>query len=339
MGALPDLLPGYRCVDSTEGIKNFAERWGADLPTEIGLTAIEMIEQAKEGKIKGMYIVGENPALSFPSSILVKEALESLNFLVVQDMFLTDTAKLADIVLPAASFAEKEGTFTNFEGRVQRVQKAIDPVGDCLPDWDIVLRLANSMECPMPYISLQQVIDEMRELVPLYQSTDRTEAETKDSIYQAQLDKDPLSKRRLFKGQFPSGFGRFSPVEYEPPAEASQNGYNFTLLSGTVLHHSGTGSKTSRATRLSGFSPEAFLGISESDASRIGVSQGETVKVTSAIGEVTATVRFLDTLPEGMVFMPYSFATTPVNRLFDITLDPKAKTPALKACAVKLERI
>jgi predicted molibdopterin-dependent oxidoreductase YjgC len=210
MGALPDLLPGYRCADSTEGIKDFAERWGTDLPTEAGLTAIEMIEQIREGKIKGMYIVGENPALSFPGSALVKEALESLDVLVVQDMFLTDTARLADVVLPAASFAEKEGTFTNFEGMVQRVQKAIEPPGDSLPDWDIVLRLSNSMECPMPYTSLQQVIDEMRELIPLYRSTGGTEAETKDSIYQAQLDKDPLSKRRLYKGQFPSGFGRFS---------------------------------------------------------------------------------------------------------------------------------
>ena len=338
MGALPDSLPGYHSVEDAQARKKFADRWDTDLPGDAGLTAIEMINHAREAKIKGMYIVGENPVLSFPNPNLIKEALASLDFLVVQDMFLTETAKLANVVLPAASFAEKEGTFTNFEGRVQQVRKVIEPLGGSLPDWEIVLRLAKSMGSPMPYSSLQQVMDEIQELVPLYQGTGYRGAEAKD-IYRAELDREPLSNRRLYKGQFPSGFSRFSPVQYEPLTEMTRDGYSLTLLAGSVLYHSGTGSRSSRAPRLSEFSPEAYVEIGEADAGQVGISQGDDVKVISPAGEVTAVARFTDTLPEGIIFMPISFPSTPVNQLFGAALDPRAKTPALKACAVKLERI
>jgi len=338
MGALPDSLPGYHSVEDAQAKKKFADRWDTDLPGDAGLTAIEMINHAREAKIKGMYIVGENPVLSFPNPNLIKEALASLDFLVVQDMFLTETAKLANVVLPAASFAEKEGTFTNFEGRVQQVRKVIEPLGGSLPDWEIVLRLAKSMGSPMPYSSLQQVMDEIQELVPLYQGTGYRGAEAKD-IYRAELDREPLSNRRLYKGQFPSGFGRFSPVQYEPLTEMTRDGYSLTLLAGSVLYHSGTGSRSSRAPRLSEFSPEAYVEIGEADAGQVGISQSDDVKVISPAGEVTAVARFTDTLPEGIIFMPISFPSTPVNQLFGAALDPRAKTPALKACAVKLERI
>ena len=337
MGALPNLLPGYQSVEDTELIKKFADRWGARLSADVGLTAIEMIEHAKDGKVMSMYIVGENPVLSFPNSILVKEVLESLDFLVVQDMFLTETAKLANVVLPAASFAEKEGTFTNFEGRVQRVRKVVEPFGDSLPDSEIVLRLANSMGCPMPHSSLQEVMDEIRELVPLYQGIGYGRTETKGER-RDELGRDSFRTRRLYEGQFPSGFGRFSPVQYEPPVEIPGDGYDFTLLVGSILHHSGTGAKTSRSPRLSEFSPEAYVEIGPSDAEQIGIERGDEVKVVSPLGEVTAFVRFTTTLPEGVIFMPNSFSSTPVNQLFDIVLDPQSKTPALKACAVKLER-
>jgi len=338
MGALPDLLPGYQCAEDPRVRKKFADRWGVDLPADAGLTAIEMIDHAREGKVKGMYIVGENPVLSFPNPTLVKKALASLNFLAVHDMFLTETAKLANVVLPAASFAEKEGTFTNFEGKVQRVRKVIEPLGDSLPDWEIILRLANSMGHPMPYSSLQQVMDEIQELVTLYQVTGYRDSETK-GVYRAELDREPLRARRLYKGQFPSGFGRFSPVQYEPRAEIPKDGYPITLLVGSVLYHSGTGSRSSRSPRLSEFLPEAYVEIGESDAKKVGISHGDAVKVISPVGEVTAVAKFTDTLPEGMLFMPHSFPSTPVNQLFGIALDPRAKSPALKACAVKLERI
>lgn len=337
MGALPDLLPGYNCVEDPEARAKFAEPWGAEVPVGAGLTAIEMIQNAGSGGVKGMYIVGENPVLSFPNSSQVGEALGSLDFLVVQDMFLTETAALANVVLPAASFAEKEGTFTNFEGRVQRVRKAIRPQGDSLPDWEIVLRLAERMGCCLRCSSLQDVACEIRDLVPLYQAFGQCEGDARD-VYPAELDRDPLRSRRQFKGHFPSGFGRFSPARYEAPASTAGDGYDMTLLAGSVLYHSGTGSRSSRSQRLSEFAPESYVEIGESDASRIGVAEGDLVKVLSPVGELTAAARLTDRLPRGTVFMPHSFPSVPVNQLFDGALDPRVKTPALKACAVKLER-
>ena len=284
-----------------------------------------------------MYIVGENPASSFPRPDLVTEALACLDFLVVQDMFLTETAKLATVVLPAASFAEKEGTYTNFEGRVQRACRAIEPPGDSLPDSEIILQLATTMGSPMPYSSLRQVMDEIDELVPLYQAMGYADLET-NGVYQAGLGGSPLGMRRLHKGQFPSGFGRFSPVQYIPRAEVGGDGYPLTLLAGTTLHHSGTGSRSSRSSRLSKFSPQAYVEIGESDARQLGISHSDEVKVISPVGEVTTVARVTNTLPEGMLFMPVSFAESPVNALFDIALDPRSKTPSVKACAVRLER-
>jgi len=338
MGSLPDFLPGYQSIDDVQARKKFEKRWGVSLPTSAGLTALEMIGQAKRGKVKGMLIMGENPALSFPSPSSVKEALGSLDFLMVTDLFLTETAKLATVVFPAASFVEKEGTFTNFEGMVQEVRKAIAPLSDSLPDWEIILRLANRMGSPMPYDSPGQVIDEIKELVPLYQRLGYAEFETRDLEW-ADLEGGSLGARRLYGGPFPSGFGRFSPVEYTPPVNLLKDGYPLTLQSGSILYHFGTGSRSLRAPCLKKFSPESFVEINRADAKSLGIGHGDVVKVISPAGEVTTKARVTDTLPPGMLFMPVSFPECPVNELFDITLDPRAKTPSLKACAVRLERI
>jgi len=332
MGALPDFLPGYQNVADAQARKKFEEHWRVNLPAELGLTAMEIIEQAKERKIKGLYIVGENPVLSFPYSSLVAEALASLDFLVVQDMFLTETAKLANVVLPAASFTEKEGTFTNFEGRVNKVRKAIEPIGESLPDWEIILRLADEMEYPLPFSSLQQVMDEIEELVPLYEGYADSERPYQDELGNWEV-------RRTYGRQLLKGFACLSPVEYTPQAEEAKQDYPFTLLAGTTLHHFGTGTRSSRSSRLKKFSPQSFVEIDESDAKKLAITDGERVKIISPIGEVTTMVKITDTLPEGMLFMPVSFPETPVNGLFDITLDPEAKTPSLKVCNVRIERV
>lgn len=315
MGALPDYLPGYQSVGDAEARKMLADRWGVALPTDAGLTAMEMIEQAKGGKIKAMWIVGENPALSFPHASFVREALASLDFLVVQDLFLTETAKLANVVLPAASFAEKEGTFTNFEGRVQRLCKAIEPVGGSLPDWEIILRLAKRLGRPLPFSSPVQVMDEVSELVPFYQGAGYGASEV-------------------------GGLNRIlAPVNCIPEAGTSNGEYPFTLLAGTVLYQFGTGARSSRSSRLRRFQPEGFVEIGDSDARRLGLSHGDEVKVTSPVGEVNARLRVTDTLPDGVLFMPISIPSSPVSQLFGIVLDPRTKAPSFKACAVKVERI
>ena len=338
MGSLPGFLPGYQGIDDAQARKKFEDYWGVSLPASVGQTALEMIEQAAEGKIKGMLITGENPVSSFPNPSLVRNALSSLDFLAVTDMFLTETAKLATVVLPAASFAEKEGTFTNFEGRVQRLRKAIEPIGDSLPDLEIILQLAGRMGYPMPYFSPQQVMDEIEELVPLYQRLAYTDFDREDLDW-ADIESGRSGTGRLYQGLFPSGFGRFSLVEYTTPPKVSGDGYPLTLLSGSILYHFGGGSRSLRATRLKKFSPHGWVEISEADAEGLGFNDGDTIKVVSPVGEVTTAVRVTDTLPSGLLFMPISFPDSPVNELFSMTSDPRAKTPAVKTCAVRLERI
>jgi formate dehydrogenase alpha subunit len=337
MGSLPGFLPGYQDIHDVEARKKFEERWGVHLPTTTGLTALEMIEQAAAGELKGMLVVGENPVTSFPHPSLVRKALTSLELLVVTDMFLTETAKLATVVLPAASFAEKEGTFTNFEGRVQRIRKAIEHVGNSLADWEIIVQLAHRIGHPMAYSSPRQVMDEIQELVPLYQRLAYADFEAEDLAW-ADLEGSHLGARRLYKGLFPSGFGRFSPVEYVPPG-LSGDEYPLTLMVGSTLPHFGSGTRSSRSPRLKKFSPQAWVEVSHHDAKHFNVSDGDSARLISPLSNVTAKVRVTDTLPAGMLFMPMSFPESPVNELFGIVLDPRSKTPSLKSCAVRLERM
>jgi len=315
MGALPNFLPGYQNMADAQARRRLEERWQVDLPTDPGLTAVEIIEQAKAGEIRGMYIIGENPILSFPHSSLVTQALASLDFLVVQDMFLTETAKLATVVLPAASFAEKEGTFTNFEGRVNMLRQAIAPVGESLPDWQIILRLADRMGQPLPFSSIKQIKDEIEQLIPLY--------------------KGYADSGRLNEAE--QGLAHFSPVKYAPQ-EGTDGDYPLILLTGSTLHHLGTGTRSSRAWRLAKFSSQDFVEIGEFDAHKLAITDGDKVKIISPIGEVISTVKISDTLPDGMLFMSVSFPQTPVTKLFGINLDPEAKTPSLKACSVRIEK-
>jgi formate dehydrogenase alpha subunit len=338
MGTLAAFLPGYQSVDDAQNRKKFEACWGLKLPAHPGLSALEMMESAGSNKVKGMFIMGENPVASFPHTSQVKQTLSYLDFLVVADMFLTETARLASVVLPAASFVEKEGTFTNFEGRIQRVRKAIEPAGESLPDGEIIMRLAGIMGSPMPYTSLQQVGDEIEEMVPFYRNFAYSDADTV-GLDLSEMDGNTPGTRRLHKGLFPSGFGRFSPVEYTPPHGMATNGYPFTLMVGSSRYHFGTGSRSLRSARLKRFSPEACLEISPADARDTGIGDGNKVKVISTQGELLTSARVSDTLPRGLLYMPISFPQSPVFELFDTVIDPRAKAPALKSCAVRLERI
>jgi predicted molibdopterin-dependent oxidoreductase YjgC len=245
-------------------------------------------------------------------------------------MFLTETAKLADVVLPAASFAEKEGTFTNFEGRANRVHKAIEPVGESLPDWEILVRLADKMDHSLALPTLQAVMGEIEELVPFYEGY--ADAGKRDGP--AYEETGLSSGRPLLKG-----FARFSPVEYVPQVRGIESDYPFILLTGSILYHCGSGSRSSRAGRLKTFAPRSFVEICASDARQLGIRDGDEVRIASAVGEVTTTTKISDAVRRGIVFMPLSFPDTPVNALLDIVLDPETKAPSVKACSVKIERI
>lgn len=337
MGAIPSFLPGFQSVQKEEVVRSFAARWGTSPPSSDGLTAAEIIQQAEQGNIKGMYVVGEDLAWSMPDATLTQRALASLDFLVVQDMFLTDTARMANVVLPSASFAEKEGTFTNFEGRVQRLGKAIPPVGSSLPDWEILVMLARKMNCPMAYSTLRHVMDEIEAMVPLYQGLGYADPDMKGP-YRSDQETVTAGNRRLYKGgQFPSGFGRFSPVEYVP-GTISGDGYRFTLVTGTPLFRLGSGPRGPQDTRLNRFWSEEFVEIGASDAMKLGISEGDSVKLTSRKGSIDTTAKVSQDLSEGILFMSATSKASPATRLLEIVLDPKSRTPSQKACAVRLER-
>ena len=284
-----------------------------------------------------MFIVGENPVTIFPQPSRVKKALSSLEFLAVTDMFLSETAELATVVLPAASFAEKEGTFTNFEGRVQRLKKAIGPVGDSLPDGEIVLQLAKMLGSPMPYGSYQQIMEEIEEMVPFYRHSSYTGPDL-SGLDLDDVDSGSPGTRRLYKGLFPSGFGRFSPVEYSPPADVATDGYPYTLLIGSSRYHFGSGSRSSHSVRLRRYCPEITLEISREDAKALGINDGDSIRVISPHGELQTKATLNGTLLKGMLFMPVVFPSGPIYELFNTIIFPQAKAPALKSCAVRLER-
>lgn len=338
MGALPDLLPGYASVEDAHAREVFEKKWGSALPPRVGLTALEMFEEAREGKIKAMIISRDDPLLSLPDPDRIREALASLEFLMVVDIFPTNVTALANLVLPAACFAEKEGTFTNFEGRVQRLHEATRPAGNSLPEWQIILQLAERMGTPLPFTTLQEVTSEIQDMVPFYQAAEAAYSRTRGH-HQAETEKMLAKARRLYKGRFPTGFARFLPVQYEPPAETAINGYDIRLLTGGVLYHSGEGVITSRSQRLRRFAPDPYLEIRASDAERLGINDGDGVRIVSEAGEIITKARVMDNLPPGVAFIPACFPSTPVNRLFSTRLDPQTKSPALMACAVRLERV
>jgi formate dehydrogenase alpha subunit len=326
MGSLPDYFPGYQLLTDAGIREKFEARWDCRLPTEAGLTALEMVKAAKAGKVRGMYVVGENPVVSFPNSDLIKQVLESLDFLVVQDMFLTRTAKLANVVLPAASFAEKEGTFTNFEGRVQRVRKALNPLGDSLPDWEIMIRLANKMGYSMAYSSPKEVMDEIAELVPLY-----------SGVSYAKLDVKGSQNGRVDYGT--SEHRHFSLPKQAPHVTRSDDGFPFTLFVGSVLYQFGAGTRSSRSARLKKFMPGAFVEINPADAKKLKVKDGDKVKVSSPVGAVIVAARIAESVSKGSVFMAASCPEAPVLGLFDFVTDNQARALAMKSCSVKLERM
>lgn len=337
MGALPDFLPGYQNVADASARARFEHRWGRPLPPDPGLTALEMVLRAGDGGIEGMYVVGENPALAFPDISLVREALASLSLLAVQDMFLTETGRLATVVLPAASFAEKEGTFTGFDGTVGRLRRAIDPLGESLPDWQVFLRLADRMGHPMSHTSPEEIMMEVAEFVPWYRDIAYKHLEG------GRLDR---GSQENYPRDIGSGMGAappresrcFLPVECTAGPERDE-AYPMTLLVGSVLYHYGSGTRSSRSARLKSMLPEAWVEVSEADAHRQRLAPGQAVKIVSPVGEVRSTVKVTDAVPPGTVFMPAPFPESPVNCLFPVSMRPGTSTPLLKSCAVRLEGI
>lgn len=353
MGALPNVFTGYQRVTDVAAREKFEKAWGVKLPEKNGLTIVETMNAAHEHRVKGMWIIGENPAMSDPDSQHVKESLEHLDFLVVQDIFLTETAQLADVVLPATSFAEKDGTFTNTERRVQRVRKAVEPPGEARADWQIVAQVASRMSpdetsnlkppkgAVKPetwnYSSPEAIFTEMSTLTPSYAG-----------ITYARLDQGGLQwpvptvdhpgTPILHREKFTRGLGFFSPVEYAPPAENPDTEFPFILTTGRVLAQYHTGTMTHKIAGLDRLAPEEHVEINPDDAARLKVGDGDWIEVSSRRGQVKAHAQLTSRVNPGVVFMTFHYAEALGNVLTNPALDPIAKIPELKVCAVQVKK-
>ncbi|MBE0431673.1 MAG: formate dehydrogenase subunit alpha [Dehalococcoidia bacterium] len=338
MGSLPNVYPGYQAVGDPAIREKFEAAWGCHLPSSPGLTLVEMIEAAYNKDLKALYIVGENPVLSDADSQHVERALTQLEFLVVQDMFLSETARLAHVVLPAASFVEKDGTFTNTERRVQRVRKAIEPVGQAKPDWWIISELARRLGASgFAYDGPVDIMDEIRSLTPSYGGIGYERLDGCGLQWPCPIDDHPGTPI-LHTSTFVRGKGRFIPLKYTPPGEAPDADYPLVLTTGRSLYHFHTGTMTRKVAGLNTIEPEGVVEISPGDASQLGIAQDEKVKISSRRGTVVAKARVSKAMPPGVVFMTFHFAESAANVLTNPERDPIAKIPEFKVAAVRVEK-
>ncbi len=355
VGGLPNVLPGYQAVTSAEVRQKFEQAWqpSRPLPERPGLTVTELMNAALDGRVKALYIMGENPLLSDPNLNHVGEAFKALEFLVVQDIFLNETAQQADVVLPGVSFAEKDGTYTNTERRVQRIRRALPIPGAAKRDLEIICEMGRRLNgisekhalngkvrpvADWDYPDAAAVWDEVAALTP-----------SMAGISYARLDGDGLQwpcptaehpgTPILHREKFTRGLGRFAVVEYREPAEGPDDEYPFLLNTGRILQHWHGGTMSRRSAGLNALVPEGEIQINDADAVRLDIGDGDMVRVTSRRGEVTGRARLTTRIPGGMIFMTFHFAESPANVLTGDAVDPVAKIPEYKISAVRLERV
>ncbi|TES82335.1 MAG: formate dehydrogenase subunit alpha [Dehalococcoidia bacterium] len=338
MGALPNVYPGYQAVTDAKVKSKFEAAWGGSLSPSVGMPITEIVEAAYKGKIKAMYLIGENPLLSEPDITHAEEALNKLEFLVVQDIFLSETAELADVILPGVSFAEKDGTFTNTERRVQRVRKAVEPIGKSRADWEITCQVGKKMgSSGFDFKNASQIMDEIASLTPSYGGIGYRRLE-KSGLQWPCPTQEHSGTPILHTQQFTRGKGQFIPLEYKPPMELPDKQYPLVLTTGRSLYHFHTGTMTRRVEGLNVLMREGEVEINPADAAKLGIADGDKVKVASRRGEVVAKANVTEASPAGVVFMTFHFAESPANRLTNPALDPVAKIPEYKVCAVRVEK-
>ncbi len=340
MGGLPNVYSGYQAVAEPYNRWKMEQVWGVrDLPDWAGLTLTEMLPAITEGKIKALYIIGENPVMSEADIDHATAPLKQLDFLVVQDIFLTETGKLADVVLPAASFAEKDGTFTNTERRVAHIRQAIEPVGQSLPDWRIVCEISRRLGYPMDYAGPQEIFEEIRQVTPSYAGITYERMDREGGLQWPCPHPDHPGTLYLHKDRFTRGKGQFFAIEHRDPAELPDKDYPLILSTGRVLYQYHTGTMSRRAPGLVEKAPECRVEISAGDANTYGVTDGEYVRVRSRRGEIRARVLVTTKAIPGTIFIPFHYYEAAVNKLTIAALDPVAKIPEYKVCAVRLEKL
>jgi formate dehydrogenase major subunit len=338
VGLIPMMYPDYQRVDNAGTRSMFEEVWGMALDPQPGLTVVEIMNAVHAGQIRGMYIMGENPAMSDPDVSHARQALSELEMLVVQDIFLTETGYLADVILPASAFPEKTGTFTNTDRSVQLGRQALEPPGEARQDLAIIVAMARTLGLDWHYDHPSQVFEEMRRTMPSIAGITWDRLEREHAVtYPCEQEGDP-GQRVVFTEDFPTadGRGRFVPAAIIPAAEQPDGDYPFILITGRQLEHWHTGSMTRRATTLDAIEPDPVALVHPLDLAAMGARPGDVVTIESRRGKVTLYARADDSSPRGAVFVPFCYYEAAINRLTNAALDPFAKIPEFKYCAIRV---
>ncbi len=338
MGALPNVYPGYQKVDDPDVQAKFESAWGVSLSDQKGIALTDMIKSADRGKLRGMYIVGENPLMSEPDLVHTREAMAKLGFMAVQDIFPTETALLADVILPATSFAEKTGTFTNTERRIQMVRQALQPPGRSRSDWQIVADLSTRLGYQMSYPDSSAIMKEIAALTPIYGGVSHRRLQRPGGLQWPCWDSRHRGTPRLHEKQFTRGKGKFQVVTYKPPAETPSADFPLVLTTGRVLEHFHTGSMSRRSRVLDTLEPNGHLDMCGEDARAVGVQADDFIQVTSSRGEVTVKVRIDNNVPRGTVFMAFHWKEAAANVLTNAAVDPAARIPEYKVSAIRIKK-
>lgn len=348
MGGLPNVYPAYQAVTSEQASKKFESAWGTPMDTKVGLTSTEMIPGILEDKIHALYILGEDPVMSDPDASHVRKCLENIDFLVLQELFPSETSNYADVLLPGVSFAEKEGTFTNTERRVQKLNKVIEPLGEAKPDWEIISGLANrllerkqiSKDAPHAqwnYSNPEEIMTEINALTPSYAGITYERLRNGEQLQWPCTNEEHLGTPILHVGKFARGIGKFFPIDHIPPAELPDDEYPIVMSTGRVLYHWHGGQMTRRSEGIMKIYGEALIEVNPDDAIHLGLNGKQTVRVTSRRGSIEADALVTDRVPPGMVYANFHFPNASANELTQAVLDPVAKIPEYKITAVKVE--
>lgn len=338
MGALPNVYTGYQAVTNPDVKAKFEKAWNAELSDKVGLTIPSVLNAIARDEVKILYVFGENPMRSDPDINHVEHCLKHLDCLIVQDIFLTETAEIADVVLPGVTYAEKDGTFSSTDRTVQRIRKAVEPKGNSLPDWQILSNIMKAMGYPADYSSPEEVFDEMRSLTPSYAGITYERLEKGGIPWPCPNEEHPGTPI-LHVGKFSRGLGKFAAIEHKEPAELPDEEYPLMLTTGRVVAHYHTGTMTRRCWGLNGAHPEESLEINPEDAEKLNIKDGDEITVTSRRGSLITKAQVTTRVPKGLTFITFHFTESPGNILTNSASDPITQTPEYKVCSVKVKKL
>ena len=343
MGASPNQFSGYQNIDKPGVLEKFEKAWGVELNPNIGTKATDCFPKMLTGEIKGLFIFGEDPVRTDPNTHHVIECLKAVDFFVIDELFMTETAKYADVILPGRSYAEKEGTFSNTERRVQRVRKAVEIAGDTKPDTWIFTEIMNRMGYPQPHLTPAEIMDEIASVTPSFAGISHARLDSEEVNGQGLqwpcTSKDHPGTPILHVGKFARGLGYFRPAAYVPSMEQPDDEYPLIMMTGRILEHYNACEMTGRTEEINEIAGNSFIEINKEDADKLGIETGEMVRITSRRGTIQARAEVAYKTNPGECWMPFNFLEGNPNWLCSDALDSISRTPEYKVCAIKVEKL